>query len=98
LNSEVDGLEEKVRAALSPELQYACRHWGSHLKRVELGDAMVVEKLTEFSRGRILMWLEAMSLIGSISMATSLMEEARLWAVSAIIIYYLSWGQRLNGH
>jgi len=28
LNEEVDGFEEKVREAVSPEVRYACRYWG----------------------------------------------------------------------
>ncbi|KAF9505346.1 hypothetical protein BS47DRAFT_1354017 [Hydnum rufescens UP504] len=80
LNREVDGFEEKVKAALSPEVQYACRYWASHLSRVEFGERGMMEALEAFSMRSILWWFEAMSLLGSISSAVSLIEEAHHWA------------------
>jgi hypothetical protein len=82
LNSEVDGFEGKVRDALSPEVRYACRYWAIHLSCVELGDEMMVEALKRFSTQSILWWFEAMSLIGSVSIAGSSVREAYRWAVS----------------
>ncbi|KAF9505148.1 hypothetical protein BS47DRAFT_1322404, partial [Hydnum rufescens UP504] len=83
LNSEVKGLEEKVRYALPAEVQYACRYWASHLSCVELGEKRMVEVLEGFSKRSILMWIEAMSLIGSVSDAVALMEEAHRWATKS---------------
>ncbi|KAF9503231.1 hypothetical protein BS47DRAFT_1322867 [Hydnum rufescens UP504] len=83
LNSEVKGLEEKVRDALSAEVQYACRYWASHLSCVELGEKRMVEALEGFSRRLILMWIEAMSLIGSLTSAVALIEEAHRWATKS---------------
>ncbi|KAF9502582.1 hypothetical protein BS47DRAFT_1244840, partial [Hydnum rufescens UP504] len=77
LNSEVEGLEVKVREALSAEVQYACKYWASHLS------CRMVEALERFSMQSILMWIEAMSLIGSLSSAVALMEEA-----SALQVYH----------
>jgi hypothetical protein len=86
LNSEVKGLEEKVRDALSAEVQYACRYWASHLSGVELGEKRMMEALEGFSKRLILMWIEAMSQIGSLSSAVASMEEACQWAVSVFTI------------
>ncbi|KAF9503094.1 hypothetical protein BS47DRAFT_1402757 [Hydnum rufescens UP504] len=86
LNSEVKGLEEKVRDALSAEVQYACRYWASHLSCVELGEKRVVEALEGFSKRLLLMWIEAMSLIGSLSSAVVSIEGAHQWAVSVFTI------------
>ncbi|KAF9505275.1 hypothetical protein BS47DRAFT_561216 [Hydnum rufescens UP504] len=98
LNSEVEGLEGKVRDALPAEVQYACKYWTSHLSSVELGEKRVVEALEGFSMRSILMWIEAMSLIGSLSSATTLMEEARQWAMNskceATLITMLADGRR----
>ncbi|KAF9504200.1 hypothetical protein BS47DRAFT_1334671 [Hydnum rufescens UP504] len=85
LNSEVDGFEEKVREALAPEAQYACRYWASHLSSVEFGERRVVEALEAFSMRSILWWFEAMSLLGSISNAVMLIEEAHHWAVCVFL-------------
>ncbi|KAF9518945.1 hypothetical protein BS47DRAFT_1337839, partial [Hydnum rufescens UP504] len=83
LNSEVEGLEGKARDALPAEVQYACRYWASHLSSVELGEKRAVEALEGFSMQSILMWIEAMSLIGSLSSAATLMEEAHRWAMNS---------------
>ncbi|KAF9518438.1 hypothetical protein BS47DRAFT_1389076 [Hydnum rufescens UP504] len=83
LNSEVKGLGEKVRGALSAEVQYACRYWASHLSCVELGEKRMVEALEGFSMRLILMWIEAMSLIGSLPSAVALVEEAHRWATKS---------------
>jgi hypothetical protein len=81
LNSEVVGFEQKVRDALSPEVQYACRYWASHLSRVEFGDGSMVQVLEAFSMRTILWWLEALSLIGGISSAVYSIREGHHWAV-----------------
>ncbi|KAF9503562.1 hypothetical protein BS47DRAFT_788982 [Hydnum rufescens UP504] len=83
LNSEVEGLDEKVRDGLSVELQYACRYWASHLSRVDLGEKRMVEALEGFSTRSILMWLEVMSLIGNVHSAVTSMQEAHQWAMNS---------------
>ncbi|KAF9512576.1 hypothetical protein BS47DRAFT_1486132 [Hydnum rufescens UP504] len=98
LNRDVEGFEEKVRAALSPEVQYACRYWTSHLSRVEVGEARIMEALEAFSMRSILWWFEAMSLLGSVSNAVSWIEEAHHWAniskSKAIVVRILSDSRR----
>jgi hypothetical protein len=86
LNREVEGLEGKVRDALPPEVQYACRYWASHLSHVELGDKKMVEALEMFSMELLLWWFEAMSLISSTSTAVSSIQEAQCWAVCIFFI------------
>ncbi|KAF9505219.1 hypothetical protein BS47DRAFT_1374330 [Hydnum rufescens UP504] len=80
LNQDVDGFEEKVRVALPPEAQYACRYWASHLLRVGFGERRMIQALEEFSMRSILWWFEAMSLLGNISNAVRLIEEVYHWA------------------
>jgi NACHT domain len=86
LNREVDGFEQKVRDALSLEVQYACRYWASHLSRMELGERTVMKALESFSMQSILWWLEALSLIGGVSSAVSSIQEAHRWAVCVFLI------------
>ncbi|KAF9505145.1 hypothetical protein BS47DRAFT_1400678 [Hydnum rufescens UP504] len=83
LNSKVKGSEEKVRDALSVEVQYTCRYWALHLSCVELGEKRVVEALEGFSKWLLLMWIEAMSLIGSLSSAIVSIEGAHQWAMNS---------------
>ena len=86
LNREVNGFEQKVREALSPEVQYACKYWASHLSQVQFGDKITVQALGTFSMRLILMWFEAMSLIGSISTSARSIQEAHRWAVCIFTI------------
>jgi hypothetical protein len=86
LNSEVDGFEQKVGNAMSPEVQYACKYWASHLSNAEFGDERMVEALEAFSKRSILWWFEAMSLLGSISLAVNSIREAHRWAVCVLFI------------
>ncbi|KAF9512726.1 hypothetical protein BS47DRAFT_1330217 [Hydnum rufescens UP504] len=98
LNSKVDGFEAKVASALPAEAQYACRFWGSHLSRVEIGDEKVMGALEEFAMRSILWWIEAMSLLGSIHTVASSVREAHRWAVSskckAILVTLLADARR----
>ncbi|KAF9512010.1 hypothetical protein BS47DRAFT_1363413 [Hydnum rufescens UP504] len=80
LNRDVEGFEEKVKAALSPEVRYACLYWTSHLSRVEIGEARIMEALEAFAMRSILWWFEAMSLLESVSNAVNLIKEAHNWA------------------
>jgi AAA ATPase domain len=84
LNEEVDGFEEKVREAVSPEVRYACRYWASHMVCVGFGDEMVEKELERFSMRSLLWWFEAMSVIGSVSNAVTSIREAHRWAVSEL--------------
>ena len=65
---------------ISPELRYACRFWVRHLER--LGDsgrksAGVVDegKVHVFLRTKFLFWLEALSLIGAMSLCSPAIDS-----------------------
>jgi len=87
LNSEVKEFKEKVKNAIPAEVRYACRYWTAHLTCLEHGDEAVVRALDNFSMLSLLWWFEAqaMSLIGSIRIAASSIQEAHPWAVCAWI-------------
>jgi hypothetical protein len=87
LNSEVEDFARKVQDAVPSELQYACRYWASHLSCVEHGDEAVMWALKDFSMRSLLWWFETMSLVGSIRIASGLVQEAHRWAVCALMIY-----------
>jgi len=94
LNREVHGIGRKVKEALSPEVQYACRYWASHLSRVEVGEMKMMEALEAFTMRSILWWFEAMSLLRSVSHAVNSIEAAHHWAKNsgskAIVVRILS--------
>jgi hypothetical protein len=85
LNTEVDEFEQNVQLAIPLEVQYACRYWSVHLSCVEHGDETVVRALNKFLMWSLLWWFEAMSLIGSIPIATGSIQMAQRWAVRPFI-------------
>ena len=84
LNEEVEDLEDRIVAFIPAELQYACRHWATHLSESlsatanSAGDALV-DALTLFASMYLLNWLEVLSLIGCLGEATSALRNAQLW-------------------
>lgn len=56
---------ERILKATPEELRYACRRWSDHLQ-AEMNDASL-DKIEEFLNKHVLHWIEAMTLIGSIS-------------------------------
>ncbi|KAF7376820.1 WD40 repeat-like protein [Mycena sanguinolenta] len=68
LDKEDKGLQERIATGIESELRYACRHWASHLTSVRHNDPHVNELaalLLDFSRLKVLFWMEAMNLLGA---------------------------------
>ena len=85
LNCEVDGFEERVGTAISPQVQYACRYWASHLSDVEFRDETVMQALEDFSTRSLLWWLEVLSLIQGVPIAVGSLYEALRWVVCLLL-------------
>ncbi|KAG8888580.1 hypothetical protein FRB98_007344 [Tulasnella sp. 332] len=64
LNSEVSDLTERIREKMSPGLQYVCVHMAVHVSRVPAASVEIHGLLGEFVRGKIMYWLEGLSLMG----------------------------------
>jgi hypothetical protein len=77
LRSEID--DETVARNLSPELQYACRYWTSHLTQ---GQKDMVDGDTThlFLQKHFLHWLEAMSLMRELSRCVHLLDSLQALA------------------
>jgi hypothetical protein len=83
LRSEID--EGTIASSLSPELQYACRYWVSHLKQSQHhiidGDTTHI-----FLRKHLLHWLEFMSLMRESSQCIHLLDSLQaLTGVGSIL-------------
>jgi hypothetical protein len=68
LNSEVDDLSARIETGILPHVQYACRHWASHLAQAIFSDN-VVNLMEEFCTKKLLNWLEVCSLLGELRSA-----------------------------
>jgi hypothetical protein len=65
LNSEVDNLPARITRYIPAHLQYACRHWGSHLANAMVSD-ILLNLLKEFTSEGLLYWVEVCSLMGDL--------------------------------
>jgi hypothetical protein len=65
LNNEVDDLSARITRYIPPHLQYACRHWASHLTHAMVSD-IVLDLLKEFCSEGLLYWVEVCSLLGDL--------------------------------
>jgi hypothetical protein len=77
LRSEID--EGTVASCLSPDLQYACRYWISHLKQSQQ-DVADGDMTHLFLQKHFLHWLETMSLIRDSSRCVHLLDSLRALA------------------
>jgi hypothetical protein len=68
LNSEVDDLSARIKTSILPHVQYACRHWVSHLAQATFSDDLV-NLVEEFCTKKLLNWLEVCSLLGELRSA-----------------------------
>ena len=84
LNIDVADSEGRLKEALPSELRYACLHWASHMMATGQVDEKCtsISLLNKFSRGRLLNWMEAMSLLGEVPRAILMMRDIHAWAVS----------------
>jgi hypothetical protein len=72
LRSEID--EGTIVSSLSPQLQYACRYWVSHLKQSQ--HSIIDSDTTHiFLQKHLLHWLESMSLIRESSRCIHLLDS-----------------------
>ena len=74
-NSEIHNLEELKTTYLPLQLQYACKHWTHHLCSAVV-DPDITRLVEDFCQTRLLMWLECLSLIGSMDSAVEALQDA----------------------
>jgi len=75
-NGEVVDLATRIETHIPAHVQYACRHWASHLSSGEVHDA-VFDLLLEFCSKQLLNWVEVMSLLGELNSAITALQSAR---------------------
>lgn len=80
-NCDVEDLESKVASAYSSAIQYAARHWTSHLANVSHDDRDVIAALETFALRSLLPWLEEMSWLGETRASLLCIEAGKKWAV-----------------
>ena len=84
LNEEVKDLDNRIISFIPANLQYACRHWATHLSKSSVVantmEDMVFDALIQFASLHLLHWLEVLSLIGYLAEAIPALQHAQHWA------------------
>lgn len=89
-NVDIPGLATHVEAAILPHLAYACRFWADHLSAT-VYDPEILGELWDFMYNRLLFWLEALSLIKHVSIASRMLSSILRWSqVSRHVIYNIA--------
>ena len=97
-NNDVKDLDIRIAKHLPPVLSYACRLWDDHLGHLDFEVGLFV-KLEAFFKTKFLFWLEALSLMGDLGLASSALSSLRVWLVSgrdvSITVDLTKWGEKL---
>ena len=73
-NQDID-LPVRIAKYIPAHVQYACRHWASHLSNSHIRDT-ILGLLKEFCSNQLLNWLEVMSLLGELDSAMTALHSA----------------------
>jgi AAA ATPase domain len=77
-NTDVHDLTERVVEAISPHLSYSCRFWADHLLATAYED-IVFEAVRCFLDNLFLYWLEVLSVIRRVNMASRMLSLVVMW-------------------
>ncbi|KAJ7089464.1 WD40 repeat-like protein [Mycena epipterygia] len=69
LNVEVPDIFLRVTTNVSPQLAYSCCFWANHIQETPL-DETVLQAVEKFMHCKALYWLEVLSLLGQVPIAT----------------------------
>lgn len=80
LNCEVTDRAVRQEKYIPAHLKYACTFWGSHLSKASgISSDELVCSFRGFGSKKVLQWLEVMSLLGKVDVATASLDYAKLW-------------------
>jgi len=80
-NNDVKDLRSRVDKHIPPALLYACRFWGDHLEHTDFGIDLFVQLRTFFEE-KFLFWLEALSMMGNVGLASPALSALSVWLAS----------------
>lgn len=78
-NKDIPGLEMSIKNTIPPHLAYSCQFWKEHLQYLPVDDR-VLRIVNEFFNTKLLYWLEVLSLIGQVSIASPAMVAIADWS------------------
>jgi hypothetical protein len=78
LNSNVPNLAEKIKQSISSPLSYSCQHWASHVQETSFNSAIATQ-VRDFLDKNFLFWIEVLSLIKCVHIATHCLSLIKTW-------------------
>lgn len=80
-NDDIPGLEDRIKNAIPPHLEYACLYWAPHLCDVPYTSLDLFEELLAFCYRHLLYWFEVLSLLKRFSTAAGQsLSAASAWS------------------
>jgi hypothetical protein len=77
-NADVPDLATRIEKSILPHLSYGCRFWADHLGATAY-DTGILKEVKDFLYYRILYWLEVLSLIKKVNMASGMLLSVLRW-------------------
>ncbi|KAN0107633.1 hypothetical protein V8E52_009952, partial [Russula decolorans] len=77
-NKDVSDLDERAKKAISSHLSYSCRFWADHLRRTSFAFD-INHEIRDFLHTRLLLWLEVLSLIKEVNIASKALSSIIEW-------------------
>jgi hypothetical protein len=94
-NDEILDLAERVEKTISTPLRYSCFFWADHLQAAAFS-LELLHKVKGFMRTRFLYWLEVLSLVKEVRMATQILKVAVGWCGVSFVSFLHVLGSRLK--
>jgi hypothetical protein len=76
LNVDVPDLASRIEKLIPTHLSYSCRFWSDHLQTAKI-DVEAMESVKDFLYTGLLYWLEVLSLIKEVNIASQVLMSAR---------------------
>jgi hypothetical protein len=77
-NKDVSNLSDRISSAIPAHLLYACTFWAQHIQAAP-HSGTILNKINDFAYNKLLYWLEVLSLIGKVSLASPALLRATKW-------------------
>ena len=77
-NDDVPDLTARIKKTILPDLSYGCRFWAAHLGATPF-DPDILNEVKDFLHYRLLYWLEVLSLIQKVNIASGMLLSVLQW-------------------
>ncbi|KAI0037706.1 hypothetical protein FA95DRAFT_1452180, partial [Auriscalpium vulgare] len=84
-NKDVYDLQSRIEANIPSHLSYACCYWGMHLEHCGFEETLCND-MKLFFETKFLYWLEVLSLMGKVHLATQFLGYVKLWLFPQVSI------------